>query len=57
MKNDEISVLPMQRYQFKMYQFEEALQNSLRKYSLRHLNFLDDISQVQTPYLFSYGEN
>lgn len=47
MKNDEISASPMRNNHFKLYEFEEALQDSMRRYSLRHLNFLDDISEEQ----------
>ena len=47
MKNDEISVFPTQNNHFKMDEFEEALQDSSRRYSLRQLNFLEDISEEQ----------
>jgi hypothetical protein len=47
MKNEEIAVFPLRNNLFVMNEFEEALQNSLRKYSLRNLNFLDDISEEQ----------
>jgi hypothetical protein len=47
MKNEEITVFPVRNNEFMMNEFEEALQNSMRKYSLRHLNFMDGISQEQ----------
>ena len=47
MKNDEIAVFSLRHNPFTTNDFEEALQNSMRRYSLRHLNFMDDISEEQ----------
>jgi hypothetical protein len=47
MKNDEISVFHLRDNHFINNEFEDALQNSRLRYSLRHLNFMDDISQEQ----------
>jgi hypothetical protein len=47
MKNTEIAVFSLQSNAFSLNEFEDALQNSMRRYSLRHLNFMDDISQEQ----------
>lgn len=47
MKNEGIALLPLRQNPFMMSDFEEALQNSMRRYSLRHLNFMDDVSQEQ----------
>ena len=47
MKNDEIIVSLIQNNSFMMSDFEEALRSSMRRYSLRHLDFMDDISQEQ----------
>jgi hypothetical protein len=47
MKNEEIAIFSLRNNPFMMYDFEEAMQNSMRKYSLRHLNLMDDISEEQ----------
>ncbi len=47
MKNEEIAVFYLRNNPFMMNDFEDALQNSMRRYSLRHLNFMDDISDEQ----------
>ena len=47
MKNDEISAFPLRNNYSINDEFEDALQNSRLKYSLHHLNFMDDISQEQ----------
>jgi hypothetical protein len=47
MKNEEIFAFSLRTNASMMYDFEEALQNSMRKYSLRHLNFMEDIAQEQ----------
>jgi hypothetical protein len=47
MKNDEIAVFSLRQNPFMMNDFEEALQNSMRRYSLRQLNFMEDISEEQ----------
>jgi hypothetical protein len=45
MKNNEITIFSLHEDKFIINDFEEALENSMRKYSLRQLNFMDDISQ------------
>jgi hypothetical protein len=45
MKNKEVAVFSLRRNPFMMDDFEEALQNSMRRYSLRQLDFMDDISE------------
>jgi Domain of unknown function (DUF1864) len=47
MKNEEITVFSLRHNPFMMNDFEEALQNSMRRYSLRHLNFMEDVSEEQ----------
>ena len=47
MKNEEIAVFPFHHNLLMMNDLEEALQNSMRKYSLRHLNFMEYISEEQ----------
>lgn len=47
MKTNEITLFTLRRNPFMMNEFEEALQNSMRKYSLRQLNFMEDISEEQ----------
>lgn len=47
MKNKEIVIFSFHHHLFEMNDLEEALQNSMRKYSLRHLNFMEDISEEQ----------
>jgi len=47
MKKDAITVFSLRHNPFMANDFEEALQNSMMKYSLRHLYFMDDISQEQ----------
>lgn len=47
MKNEEIAIFSMRESKFMMNDFEEALHTSMRKYSLRQLNFLDNITQEQ----------
>jgi hypothetical protein len=48
MKTAEITISPLGRKNsFTMNDFEEALHNSMRRYSLRHLNFIEDISEEQ----------
>jgi hypothetical protein len=47
MKNNEIAVFSLRNNPFMMNDFEEALQNSMRRYSLSHLNLMDDISEEQ----------
>ncbi len=47
MKNEDIAVFSLRHNPFTINEFEEALQNSMRKYSLRHLNFMEDISEEQ----------
>lgn len=47
MKNKEIAIFSLRDNSFRMNDFEEAFQNSMRRYSLRHLNFMKDISEEQ----------
>jgi hypothetical protein len=47
MKNKEIAVFSLRNNPFILNDFEEALQNSMRRYSLRNLNFMEDISEEQ----------
>jgi hypothetical protein len=47
MKTTEITISPLGGNAFTMFDFEEAMQNSMRSYSLRHLNFMEDISEEQ----------
>jgi hypothetical protein len=47
MKNEEIALFSLRHNPFMMNDFEEALQNSMRKYSLRRLNFMEDVSEEQ----------
>lgn len=47
MKNEEIAVFSLRSNPFMTYDFDEALQNSMRRYSLRNLNFMKDISEEQ----------
>ena len=47
MKNEEFALFSLRHNPFVMNDFEDALQNSMRPYSLRHLNFMDDISEEQ----------
>lgn len=47
MKNEAIAVFSLRNNPLMMNDFEEALQNSMRRYSLRHLNFMEDNSEEQ----------
>jgi Domain of unknown function (DUF1864) len=47
MKNEEIALFSLRNNPFMMPDLEEALQNSMRRYSLRHLDFMDDVSEEQ----------
>jgi Domain of unknown function (DUF1864) len=47
MKNEEVTVFSLRHNPFMMSDFEEALQNSMRKYSLRQMNLMEDISEEQ----------
>jgi hypothetical protein len=47
MKNEEITISPLGGNSFMKFDIEEAMQNSMRRYSLRHLNFMEDISEEQ----------
>ena len=47
MKNEEITIFSFRHNPFMMNDFEEALENSMRRYSLRQLNFMEDISEEQ----------
>ena len=47
MKTDQITLFPLRKNPFLVNEFEEAFENSMRKYSLRHLNFMYDISEEQ----------
>jgi hypothetical protein len=47
MKNEEFAVFSLRNNPFTINNFEEALQNSMRKYSLRQMNLLEDISEEQ----------
>jgi hypothetical protein len=47
MKNEKVDVFSLRRNPFMLNDFEEALQNSMRRYSLRNLNFMKDISEEQ----------
>jgi hypothetical protein len=47
MKADENMLFPLRGNQFMMNEFEEALHNSMRRYSLRHLDFMEDVSEEQ----------
>lgn len=45
MKNNEITIFSLHDDKFMTSDFEEALENSMCKYSLSQLNFMHDISQ------------
>jgi hypothetical protein len=45
MKNSEITLFSLHNNNFMKSDFEEELENSLCRYSLRQLNFMHDISQ------------
>jgi hypothetical protein len=47
MKNDEIAHFPSINRPLMMNDFEEVLQNSMRSYSLRQLDFMKDVSEEQ----------
>ena len=47
MKNEQVGVFSLRRNPSMMNDFEEAFQSSMRRYSLRQLNFIDDISDEQ----------
>ena len=47
MKNNEIALFSMRESKFIMNDFEEAIHTSMRKYSLRQLNFMDNIAHEQ----------
>lgn len=47
MKNNEITVFSLRNSSSNMNDFEEAFQTSMRRYSLRQLNFMEDISEKQ----------
>jgi hypothetical protein len=46
MKNEDIAIFSLQHTPLMMNEFEEALQNSMRRYSLRQMNFMDNIWRV-----------
>lgn len=47
MKNEEVALFSLRSSPFVTYDLEEALQNSMRRYSLRNLNFIENISEEQ----------
>lgn len=47
MRNDSITLFSLRETNACTHNFEEALQHSMRKYSLRNLRFMDEISQEQ----------
>ena len=47
MENEEIAIFSMRESRFIMNDFEEALHTSMRKYSLRQLNLMNDVAYEQ----------
>jgi len=47
MKNKEVGVFSLRRNPFTINNFEEAFENSMRRYSLRQMNFMENISEEQ----------